>query len=80
MTPRLTNNCLDIVLEDVTELFVCCYGLPQRKELTYYALSSETTPEGVKKTALAQTLLNGSNIAMVSILGAVPWIKLIIIL
>jgi hypothetical protein len=26
---------------------------------------SETTPQGVKKTALAQTLLNGSNIAMV---------------
>lgn len=30
-------------------------------------VNSETTPQGVKKTQLAQTLLNGSNIAMVRV-------------
>jgi hypothetical protein len=32
------------------------------------AVNSETTPQGVKKTQLAQTLLNGSNIAMVRVI------------
>lgn len=57
-----------MVLEDVTELWVMvvwmCEAYRGAKPV-FCSLYSDTTPEGRKKTKLAQTLLNGNNICMV---------------
>lgn len=55
---------VDMVLEDVTELYISpSYILVVLYPQTTF--SSETTPQGKKTTKLAQTLLNGNNICMV---------------